>query len=53
LINSLPVSEWIPFNPMGRAVTALSRAWITRAEALFIKAKWIVQPVFTSVMVRV
>jgi hypothetical protein len=31
---------------MGRAV---SGAWTTRAEALFIKAKRMVQPVFTSV----
>jgi hypothetical protein len=47
------VSEWIPFRPIGRVVRALLRAWITQEEALFKRAKWMVQPVFTSVMVRV
>jgi hypothetical protein len=44
-MNSLPVPEWMPFNPMGRAVLALSRAWKTQVEALFKRAKWMVQPV--------
>ena len=52
LINALPVSEWIPLRPMGREVMALSRAWMTPVEALFMRAKWTVRPVFTSVMVR-
>jgi hypothetical protein len=53
LINSLPVSEWTPSNPMGMAVKAWSMAITTQEEALFMRAKWTVQPVFTPVMVRV
>jgi hypothetical protein len=39
LINSLPVSEWIPLRPMGRVVKAWSRALRTQAAALFKRAK--------------